>query len=314
MNEINALEVFSESRNSAPAELPKFKNELLNEKTAEIRNIQKSVYTTASDAYYKISVIMSEIKQSELYKEDGFKDLAEYGDKVFGFKRALSYSYSRAGDVYRNEKLPDALRALPPSKLDALSAMSEEDMISAVESGKITATSTQKELRELNNEYKDKKQGVSGKVIPVYIPIIRYNGKDFELYVNNGLTEDDIKKIVIKLFEEGSFDFLRDVNFSDIEWVDETLDAEISIFNANYTYQSATDKKVTVKRKVYVENVSDAGIAIVTYTPYVKRSENPVIQTADETIKRTEQAYIDGLIDATTFQLITGKIPDYLVK
>lgn len=51
----------------------------------------------------KIAFIMACIDRQELYKEDGFKSSADYGMKVFGWKKSQAYNYIKAGNKFLDE-------------------------------------------------------------------------------------------------------------------------------------------------------------------------------------------------------------------
>ena len=130
------------------AEKLTFKNEALSKATSEILSIYNDAMTYADAKNRQIASILARVKSERSYTEDGFTSVADYASKTFGIKKQNAYALANAGEIYNDETASEKLKAFTPSKLAEITNVPRETLESAVESGRITATTTQKDLRD----------------------------------------------------------------------------------------------------------------------------------------------------------------------
>lgn len=127
--------------------IPTLSNNTLKTATETIINELK----TQEKAGLKIAFVMACIDKQELYADDGFKSAADYGMKVFGWKKSQAYAYIKAGNKFLDENgvtlLPadgeytiSQLVPLLPLPLDETQTMNEQK--------EITPSMTIKEIKE----------------------------------------------------------------------------------------------------------------------------------------------------------------------
>lgn len=127
--------------------IPTLSNNTLKTATETIINELK----TQEKAGLKIAFVMACIDKQELYAEDGFNSAADYGMKVFGWKKSQAYAYIKAGNKFLDENgvtlLPadgeytiSQLVPLLPLPLDETQSMNEQK--------EITPSMTIKEIKE----------------------------------------------------------------------------------------------------------------------------------------------------------------------
>ena len=127
--------------------VPTLTNNTLKTATETIINELK----TQEKAGLKIAFLMACIDKQELYADDGFKSAADYGMKVFGWKKSQAYAYIKAGNKFLDENgvtlLPadgeytiSQLVPLLPLPLDETQSMNEQK--------EITPSMTIKEIKE----------------------------------------------------------------------------------------------------------------------------------------------------------------------
>lgn len=126
----------------------KFKDARLAKATSEISAIYTNAVKYADAKNREIASILSRVKSEQSYKEDGFDSVADYASKIFGIKRQNAYALASAGDIYNSKEATEKVKAFSPSKLAELSSIPVEKLNSDTESGLITASTTQKDLRE----------------------------------------------------------------------------------------------------------------------------------------------------------------------
>ena len=125
-----------------------FKNKKLNEVSIKIAKLGDEM----AKKNVELAKLLGEVKKGELYKEDGFKSVAEYADSTFGIQKSLAYQLAKVGErFYLSESATaKAVSAmLPPSNLAELVNMKDEEIQKAVDAKEITPTTTQKTLRSV---------------------------------------------------------------------------------------------------------------------------------------------------------------------
>lgn len=61
---------------------------------------------------YQIAAIFAQVKKSGCFTDDGFKNVAEWGMKCIGFKRAQCYNYLKVGEEYIREVISNKGKSL----------------------------------------------------------------------------------------------------------------------------------------------------------------------------------------------------------
>ena len=131
-----------------PAAARKFKDPRLTEATKRIAAIYTDASKFVDTKNGEIASILAEVMESKAYEKDGFKSVGDYAKDVFGINRQNAYSLAAAGKVYNDNSAPAALKAMSPSKLAEVAKVPTETLNKAIEEGKITADTTQKDLRD----------------------------------------------------------------------------------------------------------------------------------------------------------------------
>lgn len=126
----------------------KFKNPHLTEATNRITAIYNDAAKYADAKNREIAKILGEVASKKSYEIDGFKSVADYAASVFGIARQNAYSLANAGKVYNDPKSHPELKAMSPSKIAEVSTVAPAALKEALDSGKISHTTTQKDLRE----------------------------------------------------------------------------------------------------------------------------------------------------------------------
>lgn len=126
----------------------KFKDPRLTEATKRIAAIYTDAAKFVDTKNREIASILAEVMEAKSYEKDGFKSVGDYAKEVFGINRQNAYSLASAGKVYNDQNAPAALKAMTPSKLAEVAKLPTETLTKAISDGKITAESTQKDLRD----------------------------------------------------------------------------------------------------------------------------------------------------------------------
>lgn len=149
-----------------------FKNPKLAQATADIRKIYIDAAAYAAEKNRDIAKILARVKSEKLYQDDGFANVHDYAYEVFGIGKGNSYALSYAGEVYNSPTAPQALKDFSTSKLAVLASSDQDEVIKAIEAGKISKDTTQNDLRTYAATLKPKKEKKS-RVVPEYTASIR---------------------------------------------------------------------------------------------------------------------------------------------
>lgn len=148
-----------------------FKNDALNKATSEIAKLFSKAADTANSFNRELACILDRVQSNGLYKDDGFKSLAEYAEAI-GLKKSNAHALASAGHIYNDEKAPEALKALTPSNLAVLSSVLRDDttrdmVYTDAESGKFN-NATQEELKQYSQEKRGARKSSTTQVLDLY--------------------------------------------------------------------------------------------------------------------------------------------------
>lgn len=202
MNEITNATV------KAPASFT-FKNKKLNEISIRIAKIGDDM----GKKNMELAKLLGTVKRDELFKEDGFKSVAEYADSTFGIQKSLAYQLAKVGERFYlsdNATAKTVSGMLPPSNLAELVNMNDEDIQKAIDANEITPTTTQKTLRSVAAGVKHSKP----KILETYavdIQIVRSGAVD-TLHLDKSNLPDALDEIAkkVKLGEFIEKQFIRE--------------------------------------------------------------------------------------------------------
>ena len=144
---------------SINAERTPYKNSGLENITATIErtwtDAQNTILSTARATKMKIYELSANVEANAFYKEDGFKDSAEWLESAFGVKYSTAKAYIQIGKEIASGNIPrdidlgiDALRMLSGKNVDAKKL---------IESGEIHSGMAKAEVAEVVNAGKEKK-------------------------------------------------------------------------------------------------------------------------------------------------------------
>lgn len=145
-----------------------FKDDRLAKATQRIRAIYNDAYKYADSKNREIAKILGDIAEKKSYEKDGFKSVADYASSVFGIATQNAYALARAGKVYNDDKAHPELKAMSPSKIAELATVDSSKLAKALDDGKITHNTTQKELREFADKTKQEKENIKPEVLDTF--------------------------------------------------------------------------------------------------------------------------------------------------
>lgn len=134
----------------------KFKSASLNAYSRQIADIGRDM----ASKNFELSKILGKVKTEKAYEEDGFKSVSDYAEQTFGIKKSSAYQLATVGERFLNATTPTAKKVagmLTPSNMAELVKMEDKDIEKAISDGKISAASTQKELRAVADAGKEAK-------------------------------------------------------------------------------------------------------------------------------------------------------------
>lgn len=148
-----------------------FKNAKLNEATKTLAE----VYARQEKDKKRVCVLLYNLEKDKAYKEDGFKSLAEFAEKI-GLDKSIAHKYENAGRLYANEN--EAIRNFAEktdfSKLAILASADPVKVNKAITDGTLKSDMTQENVKAwkqsvTETKRKDEKRKTY-KVIEAHIP------------------------------------------------------------------------------------------------------------------------------------------------
>lgn len=128
-----------------------FKNEALQQATEEINQYGTEMLKNVRN----IARVLADVSKNECYKEDGFKNCAEYAMETFGFKKSFAYNLISIGK--RFSEANSELAGYSATQLIEMLPMTDKELSEKMESGEINPDMTAKEIREAVKEAKPTK-------------------------------------------------------------------------------------------------------------------------------------------------------------
>ena len=170
---------------------PTFKNKDLNTATTAIFDAVNKYNTTAAETRKTVSVVLARVEAKKTYKDDGFKSLAEYAEKI-GLDKSLAHKMENAGRLLdsKDATVRDFAAAADYSKLAILASAPESDIAAAVKSGELSAEKSQREVKA----WKDANNAKSAK--PKVVPTWHITGHSFIVEKDGNCVHDIIDTIV----------------------------------------------------------------------------------------------------------------------
>lgn len=147
--------------------MPVFKSKELNKATQVIFDAVNIFNTTASETRKVVAVQLSRIENGKLYKDDGCKSLAEYGERI-GLDKSLTHKLENAGRLLdsKTAQVKNLAADMDYSKLSILASVDEKELAAAVDKGEIKPGMSQREVKEWKEAHASKPDKV--KVLPQY--------------------------------------------------------------------------------------------------------------------------------------------------
>ena len=192
-------------------------------KNADLNKFSESIAKIAIDSVSRnieLSKIFGRILDTECYKEDGFSSVADFAEKTFGIKRASAYQLANVGRRFFNSDTETAGKVVKllggkTGNLAELVNMTDEQIEEAIASERMTAKSTQDDLREIARSVKPAKVITEKKaVLSAVISHMTENGK-IEVIQSGSVIVDNIEILKAIGFNErrkhGRGDIIRQI-------------------------------------------------------------------------------------------------------
>ena len=152
---------------------------------------------TAEKLAFGICAVLAEVDRTQCYKDDDFKNVAEYAEKTFGYKKVSASNMLRVGKLYTNadnngSSLPHTTtKDFTVTQISEMLTLKPSQVKEACETERINPEMTQKQIREVVKEISGKKT-IEGNAKEVATEEVTKAVKEPEKAVE-GLSEDSIK-------------------------------------------------------------------------------------------------------------------------
>lgn len=131
--------------------------ELHNAELVQITNCIYYIAQTIRREFYRISALLAEVDEKQLYIEDGFKSTVDYSMKVFGLRKTDAYNLLTIGKEYTNmaeknqSNLPrdDPKSDFTKSQIVAMLPLGHETAEDLAKAGTITPGTSVRKIKEV---------------------------------------------------------------------------------------------------------------------------------------------------------------------
>lgn len=135
----------------AKTEVPVFCNKQLNTATKKIFALGNK----AAKAMYEVAAILAKVQNDGTFKDDGFKNAADYAMQTFGFKKSLAYNLIKIGKEYTAENALESNLPHPDNEdfttnqIGLMLPIGDRDRVAELcENGELTPDMTAQEIRK----------------------------------------------------------------------------------------------------------------------------------------------------------------------
>lgn len=137
--------------------------EITNKRLIQVTNsIIKSAENVAQQCY-KIANNLFKVKSEKLYEQDGFKDVVDYANTMFGFKKSTTYTLLRTREKFIEEGTDHTIfydeenkRDFKYNQLEPLLKLDKEEAIQVIEENEIDMNTPVREIKRIVKDLTEK--------------------------------------------------------------------------------------------------------------------------------------------------------------
>ena len=178
-----------------------FKNRKLEAATLKIERAR----ATAEKSFFTIAQTMKQVfDDSDILIESGFKNIEEYAEKTFGYKKANTRKMIAIANRFMDRNgIKELYNGFSYSNLAELLPINDEEIKSGITAGEISAGSTQKEIREYVKNTKNPEASKSDAENAIKAADAKESGAAVDTEENDGeISRSTYKYIAVKVNAE----------------------------------------------------------------------------------------------------------------
>lgn len=249
-------------------------------KNADLNKFSENIAKIAIDSVSRnieLAKIFGRILETECYKEDGFSSVADFAEKTFGIKKASAYQLANVGRRFFNSDSETAGKVVnllggKTGNLAELVNMTDEQLEDAIASEKLSADSTQKDLREVANSVKPAKVITEKKArLSAIISHMTENGK-IEVISSESVIVDNVE-------------ILRSIGFSENDKLVKLCNLETLVH-----VEGKEDKTKTIGAEYLAYSIDGVYVARIT-CKYIEKPKAPKAPKAPKDYDMTPEEY-----------------------
>lgn len=189
---------------------------------------------------------------------DGFKSPQEIAVKLYGYSATIATNLVAWGRERKDANAPDALKDMPLSNYGAIKAADRGELLKAIKSGEITASTSQSDLKAFTAKHPGKTKTGKARVVTTFTV---YRGKQNERAYGDPVTEEAFKGLFpesVTLLKVNDFTLVPEdapnKKLTGKRYVAVYEDLSALVFTLIPTYQKAEDKPEHVQKAEEFEN------------------------------------------------------------
>lgn len=158
---------------------------------------------------YSVAALLSEVADKKLYADDGFKNVADYAEQVFGFKRSTAYMLAKVGREYTQNNRSILTEVgetdFTVHQVAELLPLEKEQAQELVDGGRVSPEMPVAEIRKVVREVKPVETAETSEIVEA-------NGNsDEDVGEPTGVAKDEWREF----FKDRFIPLLQEENFKD---------------------------------------------------------------------------------------------------
>lgn len=189
--------------------VPALKNPALAESAAYMARIINGTYENMRRSSEALAIALHKVDSEKLYVDDGYKSTADFAEKILGLKKSsVSTLISTAKRFSKDGEMaaPNGLEGQTAYNLYYLKDATDDQIAAAVESGELSSTSSQKDIKAWADAHITKDTPADAPAKPVNMYRVAFRNGATITSVDVDCTEDEIESKVKSAFPGNAYE------------------------------------------------------------------------------------------------------------
>lgn len=189
--------------------VPALKNPALAESANYMARIINGTYENMRRSSEALAIALYKVEDGKLYADDGYKSTADFAEKILGLKKSsVSTLISTAKRFSKDGEMnaPAGLEGQTAYNLYYLKDATDEQIATAVESGELSPTSSQKDIKAWADAHINKDAPANAPAKPINMYRVAFRNGSTIIPADGDCTEEEIESKVKSVFPGNAYE------------------------------------------------------------------------------------------------------------